>query len=154
MSFGIIILILIEDFYKSKIHTMKFFYKYENDLLPKYFETFLRPMRHSLARPSRNIRAPIRYNDNSNINNLYCNKYPIIQTNTISARNILKHNLINMLHTQTIPNKIYEKVHTHSFAGLVRYSKNHFISSYKTVCTRQNCPSCGLNPNPNQINDT
>lgn len=129
-----------------KINCIKFFYKYENNLLPKYFENFLRPIRHSLSRPTRNIRAPARYNDGVNINNVYFNKYPIIHTNTVSARNVLKHNLINMLHTQIIPNNIYEKIYTHCFVGLVKYSKNHFINSYKTVCTRQNCPSCRFNP--------
>ena len=135
-----------------KINCIKFFYKHENNLLPKYFENFLRPQGNSYSteRPKRNIRKPIRYADTDNINNLYFNKYPVIHTNTISSRHILKHNLINMLHTHTIPNKIYEKVYTHSFVGLVNYSKNYFISSYKTICTRQNCPSCRPVPTPNQ----
>ena len=125
-----------------KLNCIKFLYKYENNLLPKYFENFLRPIRHTMERPSRNIRVPNRYNDTENTNNLFTNKYPLIHTNTISARNILKHNLIKILHTHSIPNNICEKIRTHSYAGIVNYSKLHFLSSYKTICTRQNCPSC------------
>jgi hypothetical protein len=131
------------------INCIKFFFKYENCMLPKYFENFLRPVtHHDVQRPMRTIQVPIRYNDSENPNNLYVAKYPIIHTNTISSRNVLQHKLINMLHSCIIPSNITEKVYTHSYASVVHYSKQHYIKSYKTICTRQNCPSCRPDPEP------
>jgi hypothetical protein len=135
-------LVKLEDI--IKINCVKFFFKYENNLLPKYFTNFLRPVRNSIERPIRTRKIPSKYDcENSN---KYINMFPIIHTNTMSARYTLRHNLIKMLHAQSIPNKITDKIYTHSYAGVVKYSKQYYVNSYKTVCNRQNCPSC--NPLP------
>jgi hypothetical protein len=126
-----------------KLNCIKFLYKYENNLLPMYFKDFFKPIKSNLQRPVRIIKAPGIY-DYEDSNMKYMNKYPTIHTNTISARNTLRHNLIKMLHTNSIPDNITDKIFTHSYTGLVNYSKHHYINSYKTSCTRQNCPSCNV----------
>jgi hypothetical protein len=129
---------------------LNFFYKYENDMLPSYFQNVFKPIRNNINRPIRNRQAPNRLSENvENIENEYLTKYPIIHTNTISARNCLRHNLINMLHTRVFHQNIITKVYTHSYEGLSKYSKNTLINSYKTICVRQNCPSCRPDPNEN-----
>ena len=133
-----------------KINCLKFFFKYENNLLPKYFANLLRPITNSLKRPVRTRKIPSKYDCENSNSNSYISKFPIIHTNTISARCTLRHNLIKMLHAQSIPLNITEKIYTHSYEGVVKYAKQHYINSYRTLCTRQNCPSC----NPTNIPPT
>ena len=123
-----------------KINCLKFLFKYKNN----YFESFFKPGVRQSNRPIRSRRIPPRYNLD-NITTEINLTFPVIHTNTKTARNCLKHNLIKMLHNQDLPPSLTEKIYTDSYYAMIKYAKKFFINSYKTICTCQLCYSCTPN---------
>ena len=84
-----------------EINQLKFFYKYENNKLPKYFDTL--PLY-----PNREIH---------NYNTRRQNYYHILNTTHSFAKKAFRHTLITTLNNTT--NMILDKVYTHSQSGFI-----------------------------------
>jgi hypothetical protein len=107
-----------------KVKAAKFYYKYCNDQLPAYFKSFQLRAQNSL------------HNYNTRRNNSIISR----RTNTVFARNCLKHYLPTLINT--LPHLVTDKIYTHSFDGFSTYIKKWIIDSYDIECRIPNCYIC------------
>ena len=71
------------------------------------------------------------------------NQLHLFPTRTVSARNVLRHHIPDLL--QEYPTAITQRAKTHSIESFVTLLKAYIIESYSYVCTDMNCYSCGGN---------
>ena len=112
----------VEDIFK--LHQLKFFYKFINKDLPDYFKSF-----------------PILRN--STIHNHSTRNQKLFHKKVIThefAKKTLRNTLINTLNN--CPDRILDKVHTHSQWGFTNYAKNDFINEYTLTCLLSDCFIC------------
>ena len=112
----------VEDIFK--LHQLKFFYKFINKDLPDYFKSF-----------------PILRN--STIHNHSTRNQKLFHKKVIThefAKKTLRNTLINTLNN--CPDRILDKVHTHSQWGFTNYAKNDFINEYTLTCLLTDCFIC------------
>ena len=112
----------IHDIYQ--LQQLKFYYKYKNKSLPKYFDTFdLRlnqDMHAHFTRGCQNLR-------------------------TVTVKHTFSQKCLRYKLPQTInatPPIITQKVFSHSLKGFGNYYKRNCILNYADVCQIQNCYIC------------
>ena len=115
-------LLKISDLYH--LSALKFYFKYQRDMLPKYFKDMFSSIQHDHNYDTRNR-----------------TKTHLRQANTASVSVSVRYNIPQII--QHIPSCILDKVSTHSLDGFSLYAKNHIISSYRFDCSKQNCYVCG-----------
>ena len=71
------------------------------------------------------------------------NQLHLFPTRTVSARNVLRHHIPDLL--QEYPRAMTQRAKTHSIESFVSLLKAYIIESYSYVCTDMNCYSCGRN---------
>ena len=71
------------------------------------------------------------------------NQLHLFPTRTVSARNVLRHHVPDLL--QEYPRAITQRANTHSIESFVTLLKAYIIESYSYVCTDINCYSCRRN---------
>ena len=111
----------VQDIYKLSV--LKFFYKYNKDILPNYFRLMFESIYPSHDHFTRQREQPVVARGKSKIANQ-------------SIRYSLPQILAN---TQQL---IIEKLSTHSFNGFVNYTKHCFIAQYNPACSTVNCFVC------------
>ena len=99
---------------------MKFIYKLENGLLPKYFTGIF-----------------IHRRTDHDHNTRYRNTNTIPVPRTSAAKETIRYYLPNFI--KNVPNIIQQKVYTHSLIGFADYSKKYFISLYSTEFEEVGC---------------
>ena len=109
------------DIYQCNI--LKFYFKYENKLLPYYFENMFESLPPPHSYNTRNRGQPL-----FNI------------PRTISASRSIRYALPSLL--SNTPDCITEKVNTHSMNGFTNYIKKHYCSTYTDTCQISNCYVC------------
>ncbi len=109
-----------------KINVLKFYYKYENDKLPKYFQK-----RQFVL----NLNSEIHNSNTRNKNNIY-----ILRTNHELAKKCLR---ISNPHTvNSIPTNICDKIKTHSMQIFVNDINTLYLGNYKLQCSIANRIIC------------
>ena len=112
----------LEDLFK--LNMLKWYHKYVNKKLPKYFLDFEIKSQNQIhdhdTRSSNTISTPVP--------RLHC------------ARRCLR-NYISII-INSMPKIVIDKVQTHSLKGFSVYTKNYFLSNYNTTCVQENCYSC------------
>ena len=73
------------------------------------------------------------------------NQRHLFPTRTISARNVLRHHIPDLLQEYPRASAITQRANTHSIESFVTLLKAYIIASYSYVCTDINCYSCGRN---------
>ena len=120
-------LLKINDIYRLQL--LKCDFKYEHNLLPKYFDVFnLRLISEIHAHNTRNqdkLRIPFVKHNFAKA----CVRYQLTKT------------------VNSMPRSITDKVHTHSFNGFSTYVKFIFLDTYATDCNITNCYVCSINLN-------
>ena len=111
----------IEDIFK--INLLKFLYKFQNNLLPKYFDEIF-----TTVVPSHEYDTRTRDNER------------LLIPRTSSALKTVRHHLPRFI--QDVPDIVKEKIYTHSFKGFTHYAKMFFVNSYSAVCAIRNCYVC------------
>ena len=71
------------------------------------------------------------------------NQLHLFPTRTVSARNVLRHHIPDLL--QEYPRAITQRLKTHNIESFVTLLLAYIIESYSYVCTDMNCYSCGRN---------
>ena len=106
---------------------LKFFHKYTNSKLPKYFQNIPFVPRNEL------------HNYNTRDNHML-------------HIHVKKHNFAQKCIRQSIPKllsstpfRIKQKLHTHSLTGFSNYVKQFYISKYLNGCTLRSCYICNRN---------
>ena len=105
------------------ISLLKFYFKFINKCLPKYFMNILHYHEHPYSTRTRD--DPI---------------HP--RTNTNSARKSVRNHLPNFL--KNMPQAITDKITTHSLASFSKYCKAYYINMYEYQCHIINCYICSL----------
>ena len=105
---------------------MKFWYKFVNKSLPEYFGTML-----------------TFNNELYQIETRGQTQLHVFPTRTVSARNVLRHHVPDLL--QEYPRAITQRANTHSIESFLTLLKAYIIEYYSYVCTDINCYSCGRN---------
>ena len=114
-------LLMVQDIYK--LNVLKFFYKYQNDTLPNFFNEMFDPVYPKHEHFTRQREKPV-----------------VVRGNSVAANRSIRFSLPQtILDTQK---SIIEKVKTHSFQGFVNYAKNCFIGLYNPTCLIRNCWIC------------
>ena len=108
------------------VQCMKFWYKFVNKSLPKYFGTIF-----------------TFNNELYQIETRGQNQLHLFPTRTISARNVLRHRIPELL--QKYPRAITQRAKTHSIESFVTLLKAYIFGSYSYECTDINCYSCKRN---------
>ena len=72
-----------------------------------------------------------------------CNKLHLFPMGTLSARNVLRHRIPELL--QKYPRAITQRINTHSIESFVTLLKAYICVSYSYECTDINCYSCKQN---------
>jgi hypothetical protein len=119
-----------------KLQQLKFYFKYLNNQLPKYF------CGRENGNPQHN-KDNFVLNRNSDIHehntrgklNLYTT-----QKHHSYAEKCLRHNIVATVNTT--PSLILNKIHTHTLHSFAVYAKNAFIKNYTEICTTPNCYIC------------
>ena len=105
-------------------HEYKFYFKYSNNMLPKYFDSF-------------------KLTQNENIHNHQTrnrNRLHIFFLKHEFAKRFLRNSIIKRINE--CPPAIKTKVNTHSLHGFSMYIKQHFIQNYSYHCVLPNCYIC------------
>jgi hypothetical protein len=115
-------LLSVKDIFK--IQGLKYFFKYKQDLLPRYYE---------------NIFSWGNINHQYNTRNR--NTDYLVLPNKASCAKCLRYFVPKLL--QDTPEIILEKINTHSIKGFAQYCKTYFLNQYPASCTKENCYICG-----------
>ena len=108
------------------VQCMKLWYKFVNKSLPEYFSTMF-----------------TFNNELYQIETRGQNQLHLFPTRTVSARNVLRHHIPDLL--QEYPRAITQRAKTHSIESIVTLLKAYIIEFYSYICTDMNCYSCGRN---------
>ena len=105
------------------IQCMRFFYKFTNNTLPKYF--------HCLFKYNCEIYEIVTIN---------YNQLHLFPTRTHSAENVLKHHIPKLI--DKFPRHIKDRIRTHSIHGFSSRLKAYINDSYSYVCSDPQCYVC------------
>ena len=111
----------VQDIYTLAL--LKFYYKYEKESLPNYFNGMFEPVFVSHDHYTRQCNNPVK-----NV------------CNTKLAEKSLRFSLLTAI--ENIDDKVIQKVATHSLWGYSNYAKLHLISLYDPKCNLRNCYIC------------
>ena len=115
-------ILTVPDLYEMKL--LRFYYRYANNSLPKYFESFQIIRRQDVQN------RPLR-------NNIFINP----RTRYKFAEHCMRFQLPLLLNKT--PSNIMDKIYTHSEFGFKTYVKNIMINKYQDSCTIPQCYICG-----------
>jgi hypothetical protein len=107
----------------STLHALKFYYNYNQNILPFYFKNLFSTNIHSYSTRSQNTIIQPR----------------ILSTNGLKS---IRHYVPTVL--KITPSIIKDKIHTHSLPGFINYFKTYTIKNYPDKCSKQSCYICHL----------
>ena len=111
----------VDDIYK--LTALKFYYKYNNNLLPKSFHGIFTSVMPSHAHDTRQRNTP-----------------RINIPKTVLAKSTIRFAIPELV--RQMPSCIIDKLSTHSIQGFSNYAKTFFINQYQDNCYIQNCYIC------------
>ena len=114
-------LLKVQDLLQLK--ALKFYYRYNQNQLPRYFDNMFTPLPVTHMHDTRHRDLP---------------RYPLPKR--ASTKNCIRYYIPVIL--KEMPQNIKEKISTHSYYGFSNYSKIFFISKYSETCTIVNCFVC------------
>ena len=115
-------LLKLDDIFK--LNVLKFYFKYKNDILPRYFDTFRFTKRSDIHKYNTRQKSSLQ----------------VPKTRTKFTEQCIR-NLIPSLINET-PSSILDKTDTHSIQGFCFYIKSYLINSYEDKCHIANCYIC------------
>ena len=114
-------LLKVDDIYK--LSALKFYFKYNKDILPNYFNGMFDPLYLSHQYDTRHREEPV-----------------VAIPNTEAANKSIRYALPKLVSNTS--SSVTEKIATHPFTGLSNYAKQYYISQYKPTCEITNCWVC------------
>ena len=121
---------------------LKFFYKYKNKHVPKYFLLCDFIKSYHIQRPNlRNTRPAIFQNYITEAVN-YRPLYYISRTIKVSSRKRLAIHLATILNNNHFPKCVIDKIDSHSIYGVSEYFKKFTLNNYNPICQVENCFVC------------
>ena len=105
------------------VQCMKFWYKFSNNTLPKYFRSMFQYNSSLYETETRNH-----------------DRMHVFPTRTFGARNVLRHRLPELVYQ--FPADLIRKAKTHSITAFSNHIKHHILESYSYDCIELNCYVC------------
>ena len=68
------------------------------------------------------------------------NDFHVQTIHSSTAQNCIRYYIPKLL--STLPTRVTEKIHTHSYTGFCRYVKKYFVDQYSDSCSIKNCYIC------------
>lgn len=106
------------------LHLFKFYYKYVNNNLPVYLQSF----------------DLLQRSDIHSHNTRFSGQLVTPRTNMCLADRCVRNYLPYFINN--IPDQITEKIYTHSIQGAGNYYKTYILSTYENICNIPNCYIC------------
>ena len=106
-----------------KMQCIKFYYKCIQGKLPPFFYTF--------------------FIEKTTLHNYHTRRRNDIHfqtTHSSTAQNCIKYYIPKLL--STLPTRVTEKIHTHSYTGFCMYVKKYFVDQYNDSCSIIHCYIC------------
>ena len=131
-----------------KLSCFKFYHKYKQLHIPKYFINMFTPAQTINrdatlpSRPRRTIKPPSRYADTIHDLPYTQNDIKIETTNKKYTRTCIRHLIPKLKNEEYLPEIILTKLDTHSPKGFTTYVKKHILSTYDPICHIINCYTC------------
>ena len=116
-------LLKVNDIFQAKC--VSFFYKYENNNLPSYFNNMFKHTTLTHSHNTRNRDQPIY----------------LIPNNQFTKKSI-RYFIPNLI--SELPTEIKSKINTHALFSIKQRVKSYFIGKYKSHCTKRNCYVCQI----------
>ena len=107
-----------------KLQQLKFYFKFNESSLPVYLQNW-------------------DITTNAHVHNYNTREYACIHTFKAKhefAKKILKYNLPKLINDT--PERVKDKINTHSLQGFINYGKNDMIHKYGNICIIQHCYTC------------
>ena len=122
--------------------TLKFYHKFINTNLPKYFQgnNFLKCYNPSRVNLRNTKTRHFEHFVTESVN--FRPKYYIPRNNKSSSDSRLSVYLATSINKDYFPKSIVEKVTTHSINGLSCYFKKYVLNNYNATCQELNCFVC------------
>ena len=121
---------------------LKFYYKLQNNMLPKYFlnNEFIKPYHplRSNLRKTKPALFPDYVTDSVN----YRPDYFIAKNNKTTSDSRLSIHIAMLLNKKYFPKSVIDKINTHSIKGISLYFKNLIIDNYDPICHIPDCYIC------------
>ena len=111
----------LDDTYKMQC--LKFYYKFIQGNLPPFFDTFF------IEKITLHNYQTRRRND-----------FHVQTTHSSTAQNCIRYYILKLL--STLPTRVTDKSHTHSYTGFCGYVKKYFVDQYIDSCSIKNCYIC------------
>ena len=106
-----------------KMQCLKFYYKCIQGKLPPFFDTFF------IEKTTLHNYQTRRRND-----------IHFQTTHSSTAQNCIRYYIPKLL--STLPTRVTEKIHTHSYTGFCMYVKKYFVDQYNDSCSIIHCYIC------------
>ena len=135
--------IIFDDIFK--LSCSKFYYKYLNNLLPKYFYDAEFIKKYLPKRQNLRITKPCEYQNYVTEHSDFRPEYYKPQAKKQTSEKRLQYYLACLLNSERIPKCVLDKATTHSFNGFSNYYKKYIISNYDITCNIENCFTCSRN---------
>ena len=106
-----------------KMQCLKFYYKFIQGNLSPFVDTFFieKTTLHHYQTRLRNV-------------------FHVQTTHSSTAQNCIRYYIPKLL--STLPTRVTEKIHTHSYTGFCRYVKKYFFDQYNDSCSITDCYIC------------
>ena len=120
-----------------KLNELKFYYKFENNMLPNYFQ------KRQSQEVNQNVQKHFILNQNNQIhqhNTRHRNNIYISRTNHTFAKKCLRHSIPYTVNST--PKCILDKIQTHSLQSYTESIKSMYINQYIESCPLINCYIC------------
>ena len=106
-----------------KMQCLKFYYKFIQGKLPPFFDKFF------IEKTTLHNYQTRRRND-----------LHFQTTHSSTAQNCIRYYIPKLL--STLPTRVTEKIHTHSYTGFCMYVKKYFVDQYNDSCSIIHCYIC------------
>ena len=128
------------------LHCFKLYYKFYNNVLPKYFydeKVIVKSATYTHRYTLRtNMSASFPGYITEEVN--HRPDFLVPKTKTASSQKRLYYQLPCLLNTSTLPQNVLKKVDTHSLQGCSLYYKKITITKYNVPCEIANCIICAM----------
>ena len=121
---------------------LKFFYKHQNNKVPKYFLNDQFIQRYHPIRNNLRSTKPAVFTDYVTETVNYRPTFYVPKLKRIFSENRLSFRIIKLINNNIFPSCIIEKIQSHSMSGFSNYFKKYIVNNYDATCHITNCFIC------------
>ncbi len=125
----------------KKLNELKFYYKFENELLPNYFK---KTQEHNANIGTEQTHFTLKQNNQIHqYNTRQKNNLHIPRSNKLFTSKCIRHNI--PITVNSSPEYLLNKIYSHSIELFAKSIKELYINKYSNTCFIANCYICNKN---------